>query len=162
MKKIIVTLLAVFCFGCASVGQGSEELAPPVKKIQADSWQIEFSYDNVTTEVKTLPDGSEEISIKDFGQSDASLQILDNIFLDLTNKELNISKDNDSAEGRISIHPVFFYGTSSISASINVYIYLNNELYTHSQITTYSNVSYQGTKRISNKIIDYILSVITI
>lgn len=115
-KKILFISTALLILGSPGAFAQSvkkiEEVVGEMKKIE--NWSIELMYENQTTEIKTLSDGTREVTVRNFGYSDMELMILKDVIYTMNNQHgFNFFRETKEGYGGIKLHVVFNYSGSS-------------------------------------------------
>ncbi|MBN2444891.1 MAG: hypothetical protein JXJ04_26285 [Spirochaetales bacterium] len=168
MKRFVIFfIIPIFLINCVSTNTNNSEPASTNELSDLhqalegiDNWDLSFVYDNITIETKILDEGKEEKTIKDFGQSSLDLQLIDGIYYLLDNAGINITKYNDTSEGKIKLHPVAFIYSGGVYYIIDIYIYKNDELIYRKQIHKIFSVSINGTDKVAKACVDIILPLL--
>ena len=85
---------------------------------------MSFMYDNITIEKKHLDNGKQELTEKDFGQSNIDKFLLDLMFNTISTKhQINLSKDDVGSDIKIKVNPIYLAHADRLTSFCDVYIF---------------------------------------
>jgi hypothetical protein len=142
MKKIFITILVLL----ASL------LSAQTKVI------VELMYSEVVSEVKTLPSGQVERTVKNYGNSTVDLQIRDVLMRRLGRSDFRVVSPGEAFDWKIIINPVLFRTAEEIQFSVDLLVKdaSGKRLFSRLERGTTRNRNYSAD--ISNQIIEYLVT----